>query len=121
MSNLEMRPIELQVTRNYSSSDTRQVPAAGAKAVLLRQGATVAQAVVGHYGIDVEVGVFSTGALQVHDLVTVNHQTGSLLRVVAVDGGGESLTLRNIHASQADVSLAPGQRLVISVGPRGWS
>ena len=115
MSNLEMRPIEIEVLHDYSLSDPRQVPAAGAEVAVYKQGATVSEttACSGHTATVVPVA--NTGRLQQGDTVSPSGSASDTLVVGAVSPDGLSLTLANKGSSS--VILDAGLRVVATSAP----
>ena len=111
MSKLEMRPIEVDVFHNYSGSDARQVPAAGAIVAAAKQGATVTAAATCTTSADVTVHVANSGRIELGDIVTAN-ASSNLLYVKSVAGDGMSVIARNVNPSGASFSLAVGDRLM---------
>ena len=110
MSNLEMRPIDVEVLREFSAGDARQVPATGALVSVARQGATVVQAATCPAALAVVVHVANTGRLQPGDILSSEASAMSLV-VEGVAADYRSLTIRNVNPSGATVSLAVGDRI----------
>jgi hypothetical protein len=106
-----MRPVEIDVLRNNSASDTRQVPASGATIAISRQGATVTQSVTCGSSSDATVHVANSGRIVMGDIVTAN-ASANIMFVKAVAADGLTLTVRNVNPSGASISLAVGDRLV---------
>jgi hypothetical protein len=109
MSQLFYPRIELRFTKNYSPSDSTQVPAGGATYAVYRQGATAsASASIPHNWV-VQVSVYDTGAIQVGDTVMWSRDVNHQFYVSDLDPEREWVELTN---SGTSMTAHPGDRLI---------